>query len=88
MAEKIVAKFYVTTVEKQGYPSEGKPHTTGVKVNLQPVYAPDDKGHENHRFWQATPQGQLWMQINNPAAFEFFSAGEEVYLTFTKPEAE
>jgi len=85
---KVIAKFYVTTVEQQGgYPQDGKPPgIVGIKVNLNPVYQPNDKTHENQKFWEATPQGQLWMQINNPAAFEFFKAGEEVYVTFSKPE--
>ncbi|MEW6209818.1 MAG: hypothetical protein AB1631_15750 [Acidobacteriota bacterium] len=92
MSQTVIAKFYVQSVERQGYPKRAKvdeaaePHTTGVKVNLSPVYAPDDKNHENHKFWEATPSGQLWMQINNPSAFDFFKEGEEVYLTFSKPE--
>jgi hypothetical protein len=96
MSEQVRAKFSVQTVERQGYPvknnadgiydetAPAQPKTTGVKVNLAPVYCPKDTQSENGKFWEATPQGQLWMQINNPAAFDFFKEGAEYYLTFEK----
>jgi hypothetical protein len=79
----IIAKFVVTSVERQGDYS-GTGNVTGIKVNASPVYAPNDLESENGKFWTATPNGQLWMQINNPECFDFFKAGEFIYLTFTQ----
>lgn len=90
----VIAKFSVQTVEHIG----GKDYrgvdtekgetpeavTSAVKINMAPVYAPKDAKCENAKFWDATPSGQLWMQINNPAAFAFFEPGAEYYLTFVK----
>lgn len=88
---RVIAKFSVQSVERQGGKKlnpETKqydtPYVSGVKVNLSPVYAPADAKCENARFWEATPNGQLWMQINNPAAFDFFEEGGDYYLTFEK----
>lgn len=95
----VKAKFVVQSIERQGRAlhtetgkTDGKwgdefpcvPETTGIKVNLAPVYAPKDANCENSQFWQATPNGQCWMQINNPAAFDYFVEGQEYYLTFDR----
>lgn len=86
----VKCKFYVQSIERQGYTSRkseddpGTRVTSGIKVNLAPVYAPKDANCENSRFWTATPGGQLWMQINNPEAFNEFVEGQEYYLTFDK----
>ncbi len=80
----VIAKFLVTSVEQQGHSHHetGEPQLTGVKVNLSPVYRPKDSTHENQRFWEASPSGQLWLQIQNPQAFGFFQAGHEEYVIF------
>lgn len=67
-------KFYVTQLMPW---SNG-----GGEVRLSPVYS-QDKDHENKRFWDATPNGELRMGINNPAAYQFFhdhSQGYEFYV--------
>lgn len=73
------AKFYITTLESY--------HTAngGGSVKLRPVYS-TDPNHENKAFWDATPGGEISMQINNPAAFQFFAGrlGKEFYVDFTE----
>jgi hypothetical protein len=80
----VIAKFVVTSVEMQGHShyETHEPVISCVKVNMSPVHQPKDKTHENYRFWSASPQGQLWLQINNPGAFDSFKTGEEQYLVF------
>lgn len=55
-------------------------------VKLQPVYAPDDDGSENHKFWQASPSGEITLSINNPAGAETFELGKEYYVDFTRAD--
>jgi hypothetical protein len=88
MSKSVIAKFQISTVEHQGYKNyeADKPQTSGVKVNLAPVYRPKDASHENAKFWEATPQGQCWLQINNPDAFGFFKPGHEQYVIFVDAE--
>lgn len=80
----VVAKFQVTSVETFQY--------GGQKVNLQPVYGgegadPKVTTKEDGQFWEATPMGGLWMQINNPLAAEQFQPGDKFYLTFERAES-
>ena len=83
--DSVICKFSVQTVEHQGYASKEGPKQTGVKVNAAPVYKEKtDPHHENSKFWDATPQGQIWLQINNPNAFDFFQPGEEFFVVITK----
>lgn len=83
------AKFYVTTLEP--WYQQGK--RSGGTVKLRPVYSQDPQ-HENKAFWDATPNGEIAMGINNPDAFEFFyrnAIGHEFYVDFVpvpKKEAE
>jgi hypothetical protein len=88
MSKSVIAKFQTNSVEKQGYKNyeTDKPQTSGVKVNLAPVYRPKDASHENSKFWEATPQGQCWLQIQNPNAFDFFQPGHEQYVIFIDAE--
>lgn len=53
-----------------------------INVNLEPVYS-DDPEHENKKFWDATPAGQFWMNINNQACAGFFQPGHEYYIDIT-----
>lgn len=72
------AKFYVTTIE----PYHGG---KGGTVKLRPVYSADP-AHENKAFWDATPTGEISMQINNPQGFQYFTdrLNDEFYVEFTK----
>lgn len=51
---------------------------------LNPVYAPDDDGHENHKFWTASPSGSMQLTINNPLGAEVFEPGKFYYVDFTE----
>jgi len=72
----IRAKFQCWTVDIDEY---------GEHVHLQAVYGTYEKDNEeNNQFSEATPVGELKMQISNPAAKGFFETGKEYYLDFTK----
>lgn len=45
-----------------------------------------DPGAENHRFWKATPSGELTMQVDNLPAVAEMKPGDEYYLDFRKAE--
>lgn len=68
------AKFIVTKVEVY--------QPTSRLIAMKPVYS-QDPTHENKAFWDATPNGELTMTINNPTAAEFFRPGEEYYIDFS-----
>ncbi len=77
------AKFYVSTLEPW-YNSNIK-GASGGTVKLRPVYS-SDPNHENKAFWDATPDGEITMRINNPAAFRVFmetALSSEFYVDFT-----
>lgn len=77
------AKFRCNSVEDFG---------TSKKVNLQVVYEGElGQNEENKRFTRATPSGQCWLTIDNPAAAVQFVVGEEYFATFEpcrKPDEE
>lgn len=51
------------------------------KVVLRPVYAPGEDGTaEDRGFTKATPSGELWMTIDNPAAACQFEPQAEYYI--------
>lgn len=53
-------------------------------IVLQPVYAVNgDPEHENTKFWQATPSGEIRLGTITPAAWEAFELGGECYVDFT-----
>lgn len=71
----VVAKFRVDTVTR---------HAHGYnEVKMSPVYAEDGP---NKSWSEATPSGKIEMTITNPAAVDFFEAGQEYLLAFTKAE--
>jgi len=74
------AKFYVVSLA----PWNGG----GGEVKLAPVYS-SDKEHENKKFWDATPSGEVRLGINNPAAYAFFhdhARDYEFYMDITPVE--
>lgn len=75
MAKTIRAKFNVASITKYG-------NGGGMQVTLYPVTSGSD---ENKAFWQATPQGEIKMHIDNPNAV--FELGE-YYVDFTPAEFE
>lgn len=84
MIERTRCKFYVASVTRHGFMNgEGKPVTNSIEVRLCAVYAPKDDQSENHKFWSASPSGELKLSVNNPACFDFFKEGHEMYLDLT-----
>lgn len=53
-------------------------------IKLSAVY--DQTIPEDQRYSQATPFGQLEMQVSNPAAIGQFEIGKSYYLDFTPAE--
>lgn len=52
-------------------------------VILSPVYGNGDPAHENTKFWQASPSGQIVIGCANLQAAEAFELGAEYYVDFT-----
>lgn len=55
-------------------------------IVLSPVYANGDPNHENTKFWQASPSGEIKLGTVNPEAWKAFELGGEYYVDFTKAE--
>lgn len=73
------AKFKCVAVEDYG---------VNKKVKLQVVYEGElGKDEENKRFTKATPNGEAWLTIDNPAASVQFKPGREYYATFEEAPA-
>jgi hypothetical protein len=54
------------------------------QVTFTTVYEPDaSKDTENARFTTATPEGQIRLRIDNPAALSQFTAGTYYYVDFS-----
>lgn len=78
---RVRAKFRCSVVEDWGY---------SKKVKLNAVYPTEEERgtlSENESFNKATPNGELWMTIDNPAAAVQFEPGKEYYLDFTEAAA-
>lgn len=82
------AKFKVATIEAQQWAVNATPeHPAGVKemrtIVLRPVYGNNDPNHENTKFWNASPSGEIRLGTINPEAWEQFALGAEMYIDFT-----
>ncbi len=89
------AKFrldsYETTINNSyphrtegGQPDYTRPEPVEKRtLVLHPVYGNGDPEHENTRFWEASPSGELKLGCVNPAAWEQFQIGREYYIDFT-----
>lgn len=49
-----------------------------------PVYHQDDPDHENSKYWNATPGGQLTLNVVNAKAVEGLVAGREYYVDISE----
>jgi len=77
------AKFYLEKIEQTGYSQEGNPKVnSGKRYTFKAVYS-NDPNHENKQFFTATPQAELVMYIDNPAA-QIFELGHEYTLDFNE----
>ncbi|BAZ29960.1 hypothetical protein NIES4074_24080 [Cylindrospermum sp. NIES-4074] len=55
--------------------------TQVADVVMSPVLATTE---ENLAFWEATPAGQISLQITNPKAAAEFEVGADIYVDFTR----
>jgi len=55
-------------------------------VVMAPVFGNGDPEHENTKFCQASPSGEVRLGTINPAAWEQFDLGAEYYIDFTRAE--
>lgn len=87
----VVAKFKVGELKRSmgnrrttGENGEDKWVTAEVRsIHMTPVYDPDPE-HENRKFWEATPSGQIDLAIVNADAASEFELDEEYYVYFSK----
>lgn len=52
-------------------------------LKFSPVYANNDPNHENTKFWNASPSGEIKLGTVNPEAWKQFELGKEYYVDFT-----
>jgi len=75
------AKFKVNSVKRIPFTSqEGKYYE---EVRMQAVCSAD-KNSEDNQFSEATPSGELTMNVSNPNAHGFLQEGKSYYLDFTE----
>lgn len=53
---------------------------------FNPVYANNDPKHENSRFWDSSPSGEIKLGTVNPDAWNYFELGKEYYVNFEDPQ--
>lgn len=68
-----IARFVCGSIEDYG-PSK--------KVNLRVQYCPNSGNEQDRNFTKATPSGEAWMTIDNPAAACQFEAQGVYEVTF------
>lgn len=74
----IRAKFKVQEITKTTWGN--------TRVILRPQY--DKAIPEDQCFRDATPSGEMWMDVANPAALEQLKLGQTFYVDFTPAEYE
>lgn len=55
-------------------------------VVMSPVYGNGDPNHENTKFWESSPCGEVKLGTINPEAWAQFELGKEYYIDFTPAE--
>lgn len=93
---KVRAKFKVTRIEATVQPRRKDPtsnwsseNTENVEMRtivMSPVYGNGDPNHENTKFWNASPAGEIKLGTINPEAWKAFELDKEVYVDFTQAE--
>lgn len=72
--------------------ADGKPDYSQTElvemrtVVLSPVYGNGDPNHENTKFWEQSPSGEIKLGTINPVAWKAFELGREYYVDFTPAE--
>lgn len=87
------AKFSVTRIESSmGSRPTSEKTTQGYQkhepcemktIVMTPVYGNGNPDHENTKFWQATPTGEIRLGTVNADAAAQFELGKEYYVDFT-----
>lgn len=88
------AKFRVIRIERTmgSKPTGRKDEKTGCEIwgpcemqtiVLSPVYGNGDPNHENTKFWQASPCGEVRLGTVNADAAAQFELDKEYYIDFT-----
>lgn len=82
MVTQVRGKFFVMGVKRH--------YQTGTdcEITLGAVSASDKEASENNLYHKFTPSGEIRLQVNNPAAAEFFTLGKTVYVDFTEAPAQ
>lgn len=88
------AKFRLNSIERSVYQyseqdENGKWIPKPKEMNtlkFTPVCGNGDPGHENTKFWQASPSGSLELGCVNAEAVQQFELNQEYYLDFTPAE--
>lgn len=73
---------------RRGPDVDGRPHFVPCEMRtvvLDPVYSTNLED-ENHKFWDATPTGEIRLGTINAEAWKYFELGSEYYIDFTKAE--
>lgn len=78
------AQFTRTIDSSKPYSSENLELAELRTIKLNPVYGNGDPNHENTKFWNATPSGEIRLGMVNPEAWKHFELGKEYYLDFTE----
>ncbi len=90
----VIAKFKVQRIERS-IGSKGVVGEDGrttyepcemATVVMSPVYHNGDPSHENTKFWQASPSGEIKLGTVNAEAVAQFELGREMYVTFEPAE--
>lgn len=78
------AKFKCNVIERRDNGTVNGKAQELVTLVLNPVYHNGDPKHENTKFWNASPGGELRLNCVNAAAVAQFELGKEYYLDFTQ----
>lgn len=68
----------------KGWGKENMKDVEQRTIFMSPVYGNGDPEHENTKFWQASPNGELRLAVINEQVWDRFELGCEYYLDFTK----
>ncbi|MGA2032314.1 MAG: hypothetical protein ABSG68_08675 [Thermoguttaceae bacterium] len=71
-------------MNKRGYQESESCEMRTIVMN--PVYGNRDLSDENTKFWQASPGGELRLNVVNLAAVQHMVIGREYYLDITEAE--
>ena len=94
--DKVRAKFRVTNIARStgSVPvTDAEGNTTWKPSEVQtitlfPVSGNGDPNHENTKFWNASPSGQIQLGTVNAEAAKVFDLDKEFYIDFTPADAE